>query len=99
MPAPAAILIDRVRKAAAREGFACSTFGSTRTHDLIVLTRSGHSDSPHIYVSTGIHGDEPAGPEAKRHVAADFAHRHKPGIGSNERVEMGVQHCAAGDPL
>ena len=73
MPSPATILIDRVRNAAAREGFTSRTFGRTSDHELIVLTRSGEPDGPHIYISTGIHGDEQAGPEAIFRLLKDSA--------------------------
>jgi predicted deacylase len=73
MPDSATDLINRIRKAAAVEGFKVGTFGRTADHDLIVLTRSGQADGPHIYVSTGIHGDEPAGPEAIFRLLKDSA--------------------------
>jgi predicted deacylase len=43
---------------------------------ILALTRSGSRDKPHrprIYISTGIHGDEPAGPLATRRLLQDDA--------------------------
>jgi len=73
LPDPATDLINRVREAAVFEGFKACTFGRTASHELIVLTRSGKPDGPHIYISTGIHGDEPAGPEAIFRLLKDSA--------------------------
>ncbi len=73
MPDSARDLINRIRKAAAVEGFKARTFGCTANHELVVLTRPGEPDGPHIYISTGIHGDEQAGPEAIFRLLEDSA--------------------------
>ncbi len=64
MPQKAAEILKRLVRAAKTVGFSHRTYGTTATSDLIVLERPGKTDGPRIYVSTGIHGDEPAGPES-----------------------------------
>lgn len=45
---------------ARREGFAVAEYGRIGDDPLLVLTRAG--EGPALYLSTGMHGDEPAGP-------------------------------------
>lgn len=63
MPQKAADLLSRLVQAATLEGFDHRIYGTTAHADLMVLQRDGKPDGPRIYVSAGIHGDEPAGPE------------------------------------
>ena len=42
-------------------GFQPHRYGQIGTQPLIALTREAEAGKPHIYVSAGIHGDEPAG--------------------------------------
>jgi predicted deacylase len=60
--------IDRVlrdvEKAAANHSWRTETFLSTETYRLLGLTRKVLNPEKRIYISTGIHGDEPAGPLA-----------------------------------
>jgi protein MpaA len=59
------LLID-LRKAASAAGFAVHTYGQIDEWPLYAFTRRGTDRiAPHpIYLSSGIHGDEPAGPFA-----------------------------------
>lgn len=45
-------------------GFKCEQWGSSDRFPLIGFTRNSPSGGPRIYLSAGIHGDEPAGPLA-----------------------------------
>lgn len=63
MPENASILLSRLVRAAEAEGFRHRIYGTTAYADLILFQRKGKADGPRIYVSAGIHGDEPAGPE------------------------------------
>ena len=57
--------LENFRKAAVVHGFQITTFGETECFPLIALTKKATSiDRPHLYLSSGIHGDEPAGPQA-----------------------------------
>ncbi|MEI8037426.1 MAG: M14 family metallocarboxypeptidase [Verrucomicrobiota bacterium] len=49
-------------RAAARAGFAPTILATTAAGPLVVWERPG--GGPHVYLSAGIHGDEPAGPLA-----------------------------------
>ena len=42
-------------------GFQHHSYGQVASHPLIALTREAEPGKPRIYVSSGIHGDEPAG--------------------------------------
>lgn len=57
-------LAARFEGAGARAGFRCETFGSAGNCPLVALTRREGGPRPRIYLSSGIHGDEPAGPLA-----------------------------------
>lgn len=56
--------IDRLEVAALRCGFALSFYGKIGKTGLPVLERRCDDTAPEIYLSTGVHGDEPAGPMA-----------------------------------
>ena len=60
--------IDRVlretHEAAVGFGWVSETFFTTADFELRGYRRSHSSTSPNIYLSTGIHGDEPSGPSA-----------------------------------
>ena len=56
--------IDRLEQAAGRCGFTISFYGQIGKTGLPVLERHSAEDAPSIYISTGVHGDEPAGPMA-----------------------------------
>lgn len=55
-----------IEVAAAGHGWNSEIFFEAQNLKLVALTRSAHSAGPHrkVYISTGIHGDEPAGPLA-----------------------------------
>jgi predicted deacylase len=54
----------RLEEAAKRAGFALSHYGKVGGTALPVLERRSREDGPEVYISTGVHGDEPAGPMA-----------------------------------
>lgn len=56
--------IDRLKEAAQRAGFTYATYGEIGEISLPVFTRHHADDAPEIYISSGVHGDEPAGPMA-----------------------------------
>lgn len=55
---------DRLKEAAMRAGFTYATYGEIGDISLPVLTRHHGDGAPEVYISTGVHGDEPAGPMA-----------------------------------
>lgn len=55
---------DRLKDAAARAGFSFTIYGRAGDWELPVLKRDPESEGSRIYLSSGIHGDEPAGPMA-----------------------------------
>lgn len=57
-------LVSKVRVAAQAAGFREEEFGRAGECPLIALTRRIPGPRPRVYVSTGIHGDEPAPPLA-----------------------------------
>lgn len=60
-------LITRLQAAGHSAGFEVEPFGHAGTWPLLGMTRkpsAADADTRHIYVSAGIHGDEPAGPQA-----------------------------------
>jgi len=60
-------LLTKLRSAAEAAGFTVETFGQTAHYPLLGMTRtadSANEASRHLYLSAGIHGDEPAGPQA-----------------------------------
>ncbi|HUJ42607.1 MAG TPA: M14 family metallocarboxypeptidase [Opitutaceae bacterium] len=50
--------------AARAEGFLLEPFGEVQGHPLIACTKRSPGPRPRIYLSAGIHGDEPAPPQA-----------------------------------
>ena len=58
--------LERVNRAAGRQRFQVHDLGSCHGWPLLALTRS-LTNAPQIYLSTGVHGDEPAGPLAVLH--------------------------------
>lgn len=58
-------LLERLRDAGKREGFEFTPFGVIEEHRLYAMHRpTQQKNAPHIYLSAGVHGDEPAGPIA-----------------------------------
>ena len=55
---------DRLEAAARKAGFTVSPYGKIGDIRLPVLTRHYADGAPEVYISTGVHGDEPAGPMA-----------------------------------
>jgi hypothetical protein len=65
--------IPRFDAAARRHGFKAETYGEINGHPLNAYTKRSAGLRPRIYVSTGMHGDEPAPPLALlRLVEAGF---------------------------
>jgi len=62
-----ALLRDVVR-AATSAGWQVESFPESGSIPLVALRRSWSPDAPKVYLSTGIHGDEPAGPAAVRRL-------------------------------
>ncbi|HKB90362.1 MAG TPA: succinylglutamate desuccinylase/aspartoacylase family protein, partial [Opitutaceae bacterium] len=59
-----AAFIETFRSAALKAGFACEQYGEIHGYPLLAFTKSGAGDGPAIYLSSGIHGNEPAPPRA-----------------------------------
>jgi hypothetical protein len=55
---------ERIEAAARERGFRIEHFGATKAGPLIALTKRTPGPRPRIYLSAGIHGDEPAPPLA-----------------------------------
>jgi hypothetical protein len=60
--------LGRFTAAAAAAGFAREDFGVVAGHALAAFTRAGPAGAPVVYLSAGMHGDEPAPPEALRRL-------------------------------
>ncbi len=56
--------LHRFLPTAKARGFQVETFATINGLDLPAFTKLAAADAPRIYISSGIHGDEPAGPEA-----------------------------------
>lgn len=56
--------LDDISRAAKRSGFTVRTLCEIDGLPLLALSRGGPSGSKSVYLSAGIHGDEPAGPLA-----------------------------------
>jgi murein peptide amidase A len=57
-------LSSRFEKAGAKAGFRSESYGAAGPYPLTALTRRAAGVRPRIYLSAGIHGDEPAAPLA-----------------------------------
>jgi protein MpaA len=57
-------LVDRFEKSAGKQGFRTERYGMIGECPLIALTKRTRGPRPRIYLSSGIHGDEPAPPLA-----------------------------------
>jgi hypothetical protein len=55
-------LLARFEIAGSKAGFKFEAFGSAGSYPLVALTRRAGGPRPRIYLSAGIHGDEPAPP-------------------------------------
>ena len=63
-PAAVAALVARLAATARAAGFGADTFGEIAGVPLLALTRPAPAARPRVYLSAGIHGDEPAPPQA-----------------------------------
>jgi hypothetical protein len=58
-------LLDRLSQAARRARFQSTIYATIGDFELPAFTRLAEAeDAPHLYLSSGVHGDEPAGPLA-----------------------------------
>lgn len=64
LPLDPAEFIPRFDAAARQAGFVAEQFGSIEGYPLHAYKRLGEQDAPTVYLSAGIHGDEPAPPWA-----------------------------------
>ena len=62
--AEVAALVARLTDAGRAAGFQAKFFGEAAGLPLLALTRPATDDLPRVYLSAGIHGDEPAPPQA-----------------------------------
>ncbi len=63
-PLDPADLVERFRSVARERGFREEPFGEAGGVPLIAFTKRTIGSNPRIYLSSGVHGDEPAPPEA-----------------------------------
>lgn len=63
-PLDPADLLARFHVAAAHQGFRAETIATVGQVPLVAFTKRARGAKPRIYLSSGIHGDEPAPPEA-----------------------------------
>ncbi|MBX3735182.1 MAG: M14 family metallocarboxypeptidase [Candidatus Didemnitutus sp.] len=71
LPLDPATFIPRFDAAARRAGFGGEKFGEIHGFDLNAYTKPARPDAPRIYVSSGMHGDEPAPPWAVLRLVED----------------------------
>lgn len=64
LPLDPADFLPRLDRAARQAGFAGEQFGEIAGHALRAYTKPSAPDAPAVYLSAGIHGDEPAPPWA-----------------------------------
>jgi protein MpaA len=64
-------LLEAIERAAQLHGWERQCFGRQGEFDLVAWHRPGPPGARHIYVSSGIHGDEPAGPLAVARLLAE----------------------------
>src|SRR4051812_31845464 len=64
LPLNPADFSSRFAQAALAAGFTEEKYGEINGHPLLVYTKLAKAARPKIYLSTGIHGDEPAPPWA-----------------------------------
>lgn len=58
------IYSERIKEAARQNRFTLSLYGAVDDIGLPVFERKAGDSAPNVYVSTGVHGNEPAGPMA-----------------------------------
>jgi len=58
------VYFERLKEAARRAGFTFTVYGLAGQWELPLLKRDPESEGPRLYLSSGIHGDEPSGPMA-----------------------------------
>lgn len=56
--------LERFSRAAIGRGFECEEIGTTEDGPVLAFVRESSPEAPRVYLSAGIHGDEPAGPLA-----------------------------------
>jgi len=63
--------LEDFRKLAMTAGFSCEVVSEVHGYQVPAFTRAGSKNAPRIYISSGIHGDEPAGPQALMEMMED----------------------------
>ncbi len=56
--------LEKFGKLAMAAGFSCEVMSEIDGYDIPAFTRAGIKNAPRIYISSGMHGDEPSGPQA-----------------------------------
>jgi len=103
-PVDPAALVARLEAAGAKAGFRSESFGSAGSFPLVAMTRRTGGPRPRIYLSAGIHGDEPAPPLALLSLieAGEFDARATWFIGpllNREGIARGTRENASGTDL
>lgn len=98
------VYLERLKEAARRAGFSLSTYGSIGEFTLPVLEREGSPDAPSVYISSGVHGNEPAGPMAvldmlRRNAFPQAAHLTLFPVVNPEGLVAGTRENASGIDL
>jgi hypothetical protein len=71
LPLDPAEFIPRFDAAARRAGFAAERYGEIHGYSLKAYTKLAAPDAPRLYISSGMHGDEPAPPWALLRLIED----------------------------
>lgn len=71
LPLDPTLYSPRFAQAAQGAGFRAESFGEVRGHSLMAYTRRTTGIRPRVYLSSGIHGDEPAPPLALFQLMAE----------------------------
>lgn len=64
-------LIDRCAKLAGNAGARVETLHQTSAGDVVGISLQNAESAPWVYISSGIHGDEPSGPQALEQLLGD----------------------------
>ncbi len=63
--------LETLARLAKQRGFSVECWGNSGKLPLLGFVRTGNENAPRIYLSAGIHGDEPAGPPAIERLLRD----------------------------
>lgn len=100
---PVEQLLENLWRAAKRAGFSVHTLAEIGSLPLFSMSRCGPADARSVYLSAGIHGDEPAGPLAilellENGLSPDVTWHICPVINPSG-LKAGTRHNAAGVDL